>query len=310
MEKFQLDFVGVGPTRAGTSWLHRNFVAHPQVLLPRDPVKETFFFDLYHQRGLPWYCKHFSNSSPKSGAILGEFGPSYFDVEAAPERIHAINPDCKIIVSVRDPIERAYSVYLHLIKLGRVPADFDAAIRQMPRIISSGHYKANVQRWVDYFGAERVFFVFLDRVKQHPLATLNQLCRFLGVDEFPEDNIIAEPVNAGYLPRFKWLLRLKYAVYSAARRHHQYRLLAAGRKLSKSMPGWMQARSSKDAYPRFTDDQRRWLSEYYEQDVAFVETLQQSVPMTGDWPPESLLSIAAANNAPSEKPWSSDPCQC
>lgn len=60
----KLDFIGIGPMRAGTSWLHHALSLHPGVSLPRE--KETFYFDRYFERGPAWYAAHFDAENPRA----------------------------------------------------------------------------------------------------------------------------------------------------------------------------------------------------------------------------------------------------
>src|SRR5690554_3991052 len=110
MTTMKLDFIGVGPMRAGTTWLHHALSQHPEIVLPRE--KETFYFDRYFDRGEAWYAAHFEERL--GSALYGEIGASYFSSDAARERIYASSPGALIIVSVREPAERAFSSFIHL----------------------------------------------------------------------------------------------------------------------------------------------------------------------------------------------------
>lgn len=274
----KLDFVGVGPGRSGTSWLHANFATHPQVALPKAPIKEVYFFDENYQRGFGWYQKHFAESDALVDKCIGEFGPSYFDVAEAPERIQAHNPNCKIIISVRDPVERAFSVFLHLARLGRVAQTFDEAVKQEPRIVTKGHYKQHVQHWLNYFPLEQMHFVLLDDIKQQPLPTLNQFCDFLGVSGFMANQIMAEAVNAAYvskLPLMQPLNRLKQSLSRAARKNHNYGLLSLGHKANNLVNRWFVSDMPREQYPQLSAEKKQLLYELYAEDITFIEQLLQ-----------------------------------
>ena len=99
-------FIGIGAQRTGTSWLYACMYEHPQVCMPQ---KEINFFSRERNwtRGYEWY-EHLFAECP-ADAVAGEFSTSYLTDAATPARIHERYPDVKLIVSVRHPVERAYS---------------------------------------------------------------------------------------------------------------------------------------------------------------------------------------------------------
>ncbi len=113
----RLDFVAVGPFKTGTSWMYSYLVDYNQVALPTK-VKETFFFDSKFSKGTDWYYSHFDQI--KNSQKVGEVAPSYFNSIEAPERIRQINPNCKIIVTLREPVSRLVSFYLHMKQRGEI----------------------------------------------------------------------------------------------------------------------------------------------------------------------------------------------
>src|SRR5580704_8422377 len=100
------DFFAVGPQRTGTTWLHE--VMKPHLGLPRG-IKETDFFLKNYSRGMRWYLECFEGYPP--GLHLGEVDPNYFGEDIARERIAKDVPNAKIVVTLRDPVDRAYSSY-------------------------------------------------------------------------------------------------------------------------------------------------------------------------------------------------------
>jgi len=231
----RLDFVAVGPMRAGTTWLHANLAAHPRIRLPRG--KETFFFDRHYSEGITWYAAHFPPGPKVDGPALrfGEVGASYFDVPEAPARIAAVAPGCRIVVSVRDPVERAWSAYLHYRKRGRVPVDLHKAILKMPKIVEASRYSAHLPRWERAFGRERVLLASLDDIRSNPDDLLTQVCAHFGVDPLPVSRGANDRVNKGFIPTHPWIQRGKQEAYRFLRRHHLYGALRALGLLSRAM---------------------------------------------------------------------------
>src|SRR5215831_20542545 len=96
------DFIAVGPPRAATTWL--DLVLRGHAGLPGQ-TKETHFFTRNYARGIDWYARHFRHCT--ADPVVGEICPSYFASGEARERIGLTIPDCKIICTLRDPVERA-----------------------------------------------------------------------------------------------------------------------------------------------------------------------------------------------------------
>jgi hypothetical protein len=224
---------------------------------------------------LNWYKNHFGELDHFEG-VVGEFGPSYFDVKEAPHRIRDLNKDCRIIVSIRNPVDRVFSVFLHLVRNGVVPPDFETAIEKVPRIITKSHYKQHTQRWIDCFGLERMHFVFFDDIKHQPQQTLDQMCEFIGISSFPTKEIIDSPINASHLPRFAWIKQINLMRRIASRflREHQgFKIISWGQRIRAFFPDWLSPRVPQEGYPVLSKDQRRYLYNLYAEDIDYLESL-------------------------------------
>jgi hypothetical protein len=228
----RLDFVAVGPMRAGTTWLHGNLALHPQIRLPR--AKETFFFDRHFDEGIGWYAAHFPRGSAHNPGNLryGEVGASYFDVTEAVHRIKAVAPACRIIVVVRDPVDRAWSAFMHYRRRARVGADLSRAIQKIPKIVEASRYSVHIPRWERAFGRERVLVVSLAEFRANPDDALGRVCAYLGTTPLSATERSNERVNEGFVSQVPWLQRGKQEVYRFLRRRHYYGALALLRKLS------------------------------------------------------------------------------
>src|SRR5690606_27505842 len=93
------------------SWLTKNLMLHPDIFMPR--CKSTRFFIDKYDRGLPWYEAHFKGHHEKA---IGEASVGYFAKTDSADRIRKHMPDVKMIATLRDPVDRAYSA------LGRLRA--------------------------------------------------------------------------------------------------------------------------------------------------------------------------------------------
>lgn len=127
------DFLIIGAQRCGTTSLFRHLVMHPCVAPPL--TKEIHFFDYNFDSGLRWYRAHFPLLGRRILArrrgqplVTGEASPYYLLHPLAPERVRRLLPDVKLIVLLRNPVDRAYSQYHHNLAKGVEPLSFEAAI--------------------------------------------------------------------------------------------------------------------------------------------------------------------------------------
>ncbi|MCT0224977.1 sulfotransferase [Synechococcus sp. CS-1328] len=123
------DFLGLGVQKGGTTTLQRLLERHPQVFLPAG--KEVHFFSLHYGEGEAWYRHHYAAAAPHQRC--GDITPYYLFHPAAPGRIQALLPQARLIVLLRDPVERALSQYFHSRRLGLEPLDLDAALAAEPQ---------------------------------------------------------------------------------------------------------------------------------------------------------------------------------
>ena len=176
-------FVGIGPVRTATTWLHEALRGH--VALPRG-IKETHFFPRHYSRGIDWYLKHFRGYS--SNLLVGEIDPTCFDFPEASERINQQLPGCKVICSLRDPVQRTYSHYRHLQTLGYIGhASFEQTIEshlgflfQPGNMIGTSYYAFHLKRWLEILGRDRVLVTFFDDMEAHPQQFIDNITEFIG----------------------------------------------------------------------------------------------------------------------------------
>jgi hypothetical protein len=168
------DFIAVGPQRTGTTWLHQALTGH--VGLPL--IKETDFFLKHFDKGLDWYLASFANCPP--GRPMGEIDPNYFGDVQAYERIARVIPACKIIVSLRDPTERAWSGYRTMRRDAWTRVSFEETVARNDIIRESSRYAFHLGNLQRLFGADRVLVTFYDDLETDPQAYLDRICEFIG----------------------------------------------------------------------------------------------------------------------------------
>ena len=138
------NFLYVGPDKAGSSWLHEVLIKHPDVYLT--PAKDLYFFDRYYDRGLAWYAAQFRDARDEK--IVGEVCQDYLFHPEAAARIHETLGPVRVMVSLRDPVERAWSSYLYMRKHGIGPDTFAEALRSRPELLEHGRYATGLDRFL------------------------------------------------------------------------------------------------------------------------------------------------------------------
>ncbi len=226
----QIDFVGIGPARAATTWLYECLKAHPQIIMPRWD-KKTHFFDLYYERGLGWYENQYSPPDP--GQVRGEITETYIFYPEVAARIRRHYPEAKIFACLRDPVERSFSAYLHLRRDGEITVPFEEALGKYGKaLVDDNFYYDELVAYFDLFPPEQLMMsVFEEDLKPDPRAFLNRLYGFLGVDDqfLPDrwDQVVNQSVN----PRFPLLNKAMLLAHFALRKLDVYKYLTPLKEL-------------------------------------------------------------------------------
>ena len=198
------DFIGVGPGRTGTTWLHE--VLTGRVNLP-EGLKETDFFTTNYGKGIEWYAAHFRHADPSRPTA--EINP-YFGFPEAAERIALHIPRCKIICTFRNPVERIYSAYKLWRHYTLTFDPLDQFLVKVPQIVEVTRYATHLPDWRARFGEERVLVLLNDDLRADPQAFLDRVCDFVGIERYPVPAAAAEGelINSiNDLPRFPRMAR-------------------------------------------------------------------------------------------------------
>jgi hypothetical protein len=196
--------------KSGTSELMRHIIKHPNIRGPnREKHREMHFFSLFFNRGLDWYKAQFAPKTP--GLIIGEKSPSYLSFPMAAQRAYTLFPQAKIIVILRNPVDRTYSHYWFAVRHQREPVPFEEALKlestRVPQKMICDHrrgifqqqytYYAYVHRsiyvkqaraWLKYFPADQILFIDSEDFRTDHLNVLDQVYAFLGAPPFrPEE---------------------------------------------------------------------------------------------------------------------------
>ncbi|CUH49045.1 Sulfotransferase domain protein [Ruegeria atlantica] len=216
------DFIICGAMKCGTSTLHSILATHPNVFIPEGEIN---FFDMddifqhsdfaFHGQGRwvgpqlevdpqlywKWYQNQFENAPADS--IIGEDSTCYLPSEHAGSRIAMQKKAIKTIVCIRQPSQRAYSQYWHLVRSGRALFSFEDTIRFLPHsVLERSMYLSQIRRFLCDIPRERVYIFVLEEFMSDKAQVLKELSEFLGLDHglFAED---AKEIwtNRAILPR-------------------------------------------------------------------------------------------------------------
>ncbi|QZY30224.1 sulfotransferase family protein [Nocardioides coralli] len=193
-------FVIAGAQKCGTTSLSEALRKHREIHISRP--KELHFFDRRYRRGLEWYESQFT-PRPHHRQV-GEATPAYMYDPVARERLGATLPEARILVILRNPVDRAYSHYWHKRRLGDETLEtFEEAIEAEPErrardqvkkrigfaYVDRGHYASQVEALFANHGRERVHVLLLDDVSRDQVGTMRAVLEFLGVDPQPAEHL-------------------------------------------------------------------------------------------------------------------------
>ncbi|MSU90645.1 sulfotransferase [Rhodobacteraceae bacterium 2CG4] len=205
--------IGLGGQKCASSWVHAVLAEHPAVNAA--PGKELDFFSYHHDRGHDWYARRW-----RGPGLRFENSPSYLHDPRAPGRLRAFAPGARLIATLRDPVDRAFSHHLHEIARGHIRAQpFAPALRANPDYLEQGHYARHLSVWRQAFPPDRMLILLAEEIAAAPEAARVRMLRFLGLDPGPPPAMLAEARNVSdraRLPALRAGLRAGGAAMRAA----------------------------------------------------------------------------------------------
>jgi hypothetical protein len=180
------DFVGIGAQKSGTTWWYDLIAAHPEVACREDIHKERHFFDRYVVRPFgpdDRSCYHGWFPRPH-GMVTGEWTPDYMHLPWVPALLAEAAPDARLLVLLRDPVERFVSGLSHHRRHGgTVSAEVHADA------VARGFYHQALGQWTSHFSPEQVLLLQYERCVADPGRELARTYRFLGLSPFVPENL-------------------------------------------------------------------------------------------------------------------------
>jgi hypothetical protein len=250
------NFLIIGAPRSGTTWMAKNLRDHPEVFLPK--AKELHFFDRDYDKGIEFYESSFTEAYGKKA--VGEATPDYlhgaYSKNDIPTLIRKHIPDAKLIVSLRNPIERAYSRFWNAkARYDRnVRMTFEQKLMDRPEFIAEGMYFDQLNRYYALFPKDKILVLLYDELVRDPEAFIRRVYEFLGVREGVRSGWefvkINQATGKGYLAKSGAFSALS----SATSRLKLHRVAA-----------YLNARNSVELPPMNSETRRFLRDVYYEQ---------------------------------------------
>lgn len=191
----RLSFLLIGVQKSATTTLNRYLKMHPDIGIPEDR-KELHYFDkpCNYSQGPAYYAPFFQHTANKS--ILGESTPIYCYWSGVIDKIHQYNPDMKLLLSLRNPIDRAYSHWNMEFTHGRENLPFyDALLAESKRLnqmpnrqhrvysyVDRGRYVEQIKYIRKIFGNKNLHILNMDDLIAYPNKTMNRIFHFLGLE--------------------------------------------------------------------------------------------------------------------------------
>ena len=209
----RIDFIIAGTQKGGTTALDEYFRTHQNICMA--DKKEVHFFDedRYFEKKSPNYSKYHKYFSPNDySQVIGEATPIYMYWNKAIERIHVYNPQIKLIIILRNPIDRAFSHWNMERDKGRESRTFLTAILDEDSKINSpnysqnkilsyldrGHYSQQIKNIYNYINKNQLLILRSEDLRENPDNTLMNIAEFLSIPPF--DPVYHKEVNSRSYP--------------------------------------------------------------------------------------------------------------
>lgn len=262
-------FLGIGTPRSGTTWLHELLQTHPEVYVPKYR-KEIHFFNRNYERGIDWYEKFFpSDVQARKYRAIGEITPFYLYDDECLERILKMPTIAKLIINLRNPVDRTYSHYGILVRDGNYFGSFEECMSQHPVIIQHSFYTERLKKCFHHFQRDQILILIYEQTIASSISNTKEIiANFLGIDaeRFPASAGIVKVAATGipkahaaylFFDKIAWWLKDMHldCIVSWSKK------LGIKRLFGKRLPPQMKAET------------RQYLKELYKPEIRELESL-------------------------------------
>jgi hypothetical protein len=217
--KNKLDFLVVGAQKSGTTTLYKLLREHPEIYLPKEKELAFFAIEQRYQRGFDWLLEeYFSEADPEK--MWGDVSPQHMAGLFVAGRIAKRLPSAKIVVVLRNPIDRAYSAYRMAVRRGIETRSFsdivEQALKSAPILmaedefveddyIRNGLYGLVIERYMQHFSPSQIHVAFMEDLEANPANTIKKIFQFLGVNSGFTPPSLGKKFHQGGVVRVRWL---------------------------------------------------------------------------------------------------------
>lgn len=283
MIKLNLDFIGIGAPKSGTTWLATILREHPEAFIPEGEElsyfndKVPYFECIFNNRskGLAWYEKQFASALPMQKK--GEFSNVYMYDLMSCKRIKDFAPDVKLIVSLRNPVKMIYSQFWYM--KSSISCGLQASVPEelftnpdLKNFLEMGKFGALLQPYFDLFEKENIHVVFFDDLAASPETTARDLYTFLGIDPIFIPDSLKKKVNEARVSKSE---RLKKICGSGLAGLQKIGLGSIAEALitNKALAKLYGKVNYRKGYPPISLGLQNRLSAYYAQDIINLQSL-------------------------------------
>lgn len=272
-------FLGLGVEKAATSWIFACLYEHPEICIP---IKEIDFFSDSEKwkKGIATYQQIFHERC-SNNTFQGEFSTSYFSHPKVANRIKQYFPKTKLLVCLRNPVDRAYSNYRNDIMAGTIPKEmnFKKALKAKDYYLDQGRYKKQFEKYFKCFFKDQFYIMIYEDIAKNPQEFIQNLFRFLKVDDTFIPASLTKKINVSRTPGN---IQLEGATNRIAATLHESKW---GNRLwwllkQSGLPALLRkANTDKNKPDNISPDLRKELNLFFREDKIYVETLlNRSLP--------------------------------
>ncbi|MFW9784789.1 MAG: sulfotransferase [Candidatus Heimdallarchaeota archaeon] len=281
------DFIGIGVARSATSWIYAALTEHPEICGGK--IKEIHFFDQDYnfKKGIAHYLSFFANCPENK--LKGEFTPSYFSTSKVAERIYENFPNVKLILCLRNPIEKVYSNYRYHVerKLAlSIYKKLEDAINNEKKFLEKGLYYKHLNNYLELYPREQILILLFDDIISDPLDVVSNLYSFLEVENqnfIPKSISEKRNVSGTLITKYKipFISHILFKISARLRRSKFFGDKSKGTLIRKIYFKIVRQNykvisdKNKDApsIPPLQDSTRKILYEFYKEDIKNLENL-------------------------------------
>lgn len=257
----QPDFVIIGTTKGGTSWIVENLQFQDKVSIPMKPEAGLHFFSRHYDKGADWYLEHFAGIGDEI-ALVGDKSASYLPHPEVPGRLKALLPNVRLIAQLRDPVDRAYSDYCMHLRRGEADRDIERYLdperTPIPRLTHDGLYFKHLSAYLELFPADRLLVTIYEEMERSPEPVFRAICDHLGI----EDPVLPETLGRRVKGKDAVMLPLALRTYLAP-----FKGVVAPFRGTATFKTARSLIARPTRYPPLTAALRRRLRDYFRPDV-------------------------------------------